>query len=208
MTDQDNLRDYPPSVVSRFWSKVDKSGECWIWTAGKNEGGYGQFTPSRGKNMRAHRFSYELTVGPTPKGAPLDHICHDPNECHGGDNCPHRACVNPDHLRVSSNDENTSNERSRHSNSRKTHCVKGHEYSDENTRIWAGRRYCVTCMDERNRIARSARSPRTNLTEDQVREIRKMSLSGIGRQVISEQYGISPSNVSNIVYRRSWKHVR
>src|SRR5262245_48112297 len=33
-------RRQPPEV--RFWSKVDKSGECWIWTAGRCKG-YGSF---------------------------------------------------------------------------------------------------------------------------------------------------------------------
>ena len=41
MADQDNLRDRPvkelialdwtPEDRDLFWSKVDKTGECWIW---------------------------------------------------------------------------------------------------------------------------------------------------------------------------------
>lgn len=207
-TSSDELRDYPPSVVSRFWSKVDMTGECWAWTAGKNEGGYGLFHPERGKCVRAHRFSYELTLGSIPKGAPLDHICHDPKECAGGDSCPHRSCVNPDHLSVSNNDENTSNGRSRHSNSYKTHCARGHEYSEENTLVWAGRRYCKTCTDEKNRIARSKRPPRSRLAEDDVREIRKLAHSGVRQSIISAQFGVTGSAVSAIVSGRTWKHVK
>lgn len=30
-------------VEVRFWQKVDKSGDCWEWIAGKNQYGYGTF---------------------------------------------------------------------------------------------------------------------------------------------------------------------
>ena len=71
----------------RFWMKVDKSGSCWLWTAGKNRKGYGLFKPSHGENTAAHRYSYMLAHGPISEGLYLDHICRQP------------ACVNPAHLR-------------------------------------------------------------------------------------------------------------
>lgn len=67
----------------RFWSKVDKSSDCWLWTAGKDDAGYGQFR-FEGKNIKAHRVSFYLTNGYWP------HHCR-----HTCDNPP---CVNPDHL--------------------------------------------------------------------------------------------------------------
>jgi hypothetical protein len=75
------------TVEERFWSRVDKSGSCWLWTGAK--GGvvrYGQFHIN-GKRIAAHHFSYQLTVGPLPAGCQL---AHDPG-------CP-RHCVRPDHL--------------------------------------------------------------------------------------------------------------
>lgn len=84
-----------------FWEKVDKSGDCWLWTAkiAKNRGGYGCFsvtlqrdgvvtgekTPQ--KTMRAHVFAWELTHGhPVPEGQVVMHTCDNP------------PCVRPDHL--------------------------------------------------------------------------------------------------------------
>lgn len=63
-----------PKDVRRFWSKVDKSGECWVWTASLQNKGYGQFQ-MRGKMMLAHRVSWELENGPIPDNQCVLHRC-------------------------------------------------------------------------------------------------------------------------------------
>ena len=73
----------------RFWSRVQKTDGCWLWTAGKNNNGYGWFKVN-GKMVLAHRFSYELHIGPIPEGLVLDHV-----KARG---CTNRTCVNPAHL--------------------------------------------------------------------------------------------------------------
>lgn len=85
-----------PPVKDRFWSKVDRNGPlpaavphlgpCWLWTAGVDGGGYGQFAPNARSTVRSHRYAYELLVGPIPKDLVLDHLCGI------------RRCVNPGHL--------------------------------------------------------------------------------------------------------------
>jgi hypothetical protein len=52
--------------------------------------------------------------GPIPPGLYVDHACHttDP-DCAGGPNCPHRRCVNPDHLELVTDDENRRRARNR-----------------------------------------------------------------------------------------------
>ena len=88
-----------PTVEQRFWAKVDKSGDCWVWTAKATSHGAGWFKPGgRGINpLYAYRFSYELLVGPVPDGMELDHQCHN------------RLCVRPDHLRPVSHKQNLEN---------------------------------------------------------------------------------------------------
>ena len=102
--------------VERFWAKVDKNGPtvearpdlgpCWVWTGTPLLTGYGQFHVD-GKTVRAHRFAYELLVGPIPAKLEPDHLCHtyDPH-CPGGWTCPHRMCVNPAHLEPVTRSEN------------------------------------------------------------------------------------------------------
>lgn len=76
---------------------VDRTGDCWTWTGAKTKAGYGLFTAAY-TNAYAHVWLYEIAVGPVPDGWTLDHLCHDPDLCPGGDTCPHRSCCNPDHL--------------------------------------------------------------------------------------------------------------
>src|SRR4051812_22074657 len=108
--------------MERFWSKVDKTGECWLWTAYRDAAGYGRFGLA-GKVQKAHRVSYELAVGPIPAGAHVLHSCDNP------------PCVNPDHLRVGSRIDNMRDKfmRGRDYNASKTHCDHGHPFTADNT---------------------------------------------------------------------------
>ncbi|MFS0715506.1 HNH endonuclease [Arthrobacter sp. 1P04PC] len=83
-------------AVERFWASVDDTAECWEWTGRKNTKGYGALCVS-GKQVKAHRFSYETYVGPIPAGAQIDHRCHN------------KACVKPAHLRLASHKQNREN---------------------------------------------------------------------------------------------------
>ena len=75
-----------PKIAKRFWAKVDKSGDCWIWLASTNEHGYGRFRIGgrNGKSHKAHRVAYYLEYGEWPL-----------NGLHKCDNPP---CVRPDHI--------------------------------------------------------------------------------------------------------------
>ena len=77
----------------RFWSKVDKGGECWLWMATKNGDGYGRFRHN-GNLVGAHRLSYEMCIGPIPDGKQVLHSCDVPN------------CVNPEHLFLGTHRDN------------------------------------------------------------------------------------------------------
>jgi hypothetical protein len=60
--------------ADRFWSKVDKSGEHWMWTGAEGPDGYGVFRDG-GKNRGAHRVAWELANGNVPDGLYVLHRC-------------------------------------------------------------------------------------------------------------------------------------
>ena len=88
----------PLDPASRFWPKVDKTDDCWLWTGSLDDRGYGRFYLRSGAApAKAHRFAYELLVGPIPEGMSIDHRCHNP------------TCVNPEHLRPVTHQQNHEN---------------------------------------------------------------------------------------------------
>lgn len=135
----------------RFWSKVNKTDTCWMWTAAKVSG-YGIFA-MLGKNFQAHRLAYaDAHDGLTASLPMLDHVCHD-NACPGGVTCPHRACVNPAHLIPTTHRANLlrSPQTLAAQFAAKTHCPQNHPYDEANTYIYKGRRICRECGRKRAR---------------------------------------------------------
>ncbi len=145
-------------LADRFWTKVNKAGlipeqhpelgPCWQWTASTTAQGYGQIRTAGGAGamLYAHRVAYEFAVGPIPEGLQLDHLCRV------------RSCVNPAHLEPVTNRENgLRGESFAATNAAKTHCVKGHEFTPENTYVYppeskqAGARGCRECRREKQR---------------------------------------------------------
>jgi hypothetical protein len=69
-----------------FWSWVNKTDTCWLWTGSVTAYGYGRMR-KQGKTLQAHRLSLEMALG---RSLGKMMACH---------SCRNRLCVNPAHLR-------------------------------------------------------------------------------------------------------------
>jgi hypothetical protein len=73
-------------IIARFWTHIDKSGDCWLWQGSKTTSGYGKFKGRFGAFLQAHRFAYFLHYKVDPGALNVCHRCDTP------------ACCNPEHL--------------------------------------------------------------------------------------------------------------
>ena len=127
----------------RFDAKVQRDGECLIWTAARGQShgrpGYGQMRINH-RLYQAHRLAWMWAKGPIPSSMTLDHLCRNV------------ACVRVDHLEVVSVRENILRSNSLPAmRARQTHCKYGHPFDETNThRTPAGRRACRACFKRKN----------------------------------------------------------
>jgi hypothetical protein len=120
-------------------------GPCHLWTGGKDAKGYG-IAWITGRTRRAHIVAYEWARGPVPNGLVLDHFA-----------CDRTSCVNPEHVRPTSQWENVlrSGTAVAAINAAKTVCDHGHDYTEANTYFDRhGSRQCRECRRINDREAK------------------------------------------------------
>jgi hypothetical protein len=124
------------SRIQSFFQKVNKTDECWEWTAHTLPNGYGTFS-LLSRPYLVHRIAYFLYKGELTDGLQIDHLCRN------------RRCVNPEHLEEVTPRVNTLRGISPSAlNYGKPSCKNGHRFSKENTYIRRDRnkgRECKTC---------------------------------------------------------------
>lgn len=84
---------FSPEFQDKFWQKIDRTGECWIWKRGRFKSGYGKVGYGC-KQLRSHRIAFALSNGNIPDGLNVLHTCDNP------------PCCNPAHLWLGTDKDN------------------------------------------------------------------------------------------------------
>lgn len=82
-----------PLAPEYFWTRVNKTSTCWLWTGATNKLGYG-ILHMRRLPGHAHQAAYVLAKGPIPDGLCVLHKCDNP------------PCCNPEHLFLGTRTDN------------------------------------------------------------------------------------------------------
>ena len=117
-------------------------GECWLYAGHITEYGYGRFYSvinGKRKDILAHVAMYEALVEEIPEGMELDHLCRV------------RSCINPKHLEPVTHLENVRRGEAGKRERARTHCPRGHIYSETNTYLYSKKlyRHCRKCARRR-----------------------------------------------------------
>lgn len=133
-----------------FYSRVQKSDGCWLWTGTKTTCGYGRIYID-GELRMAHRISWSIDNDrEVPEGLLVLHTCDV------------KSCVRPEHLYVGDMSDNMNDMWTRKRRSRdsltplykhnemlraRTHCPRGHAYGPARHHPTMGDRYrrCLVC---------------------------------------------------------------
>lgn len=229
-----NTATLKPMNTNLFWAKVDRlsNDECWLWTACKNNKGYGRYRPPKsGKEFLAHRYS--VVISGRPLGA-KDCVLH---------TCDRPLCVNPNHLVIGTHKDN-SDDMKRKGRERKNPCrgMRNHNsrLSDEDvitirklyvegqnlaslverygvdrrtvTLIYSGKTWrhllgkdgSPTKEDLDNA---KRHKPTAILSADQVVLIKEMLRDGVHPKTIGSQFGVHPGTIISIKRGQSWRDV-
>lgn len=157
-----------PDVVARFWAKVDKTAECWLWTAGVDWDGYGIFhLPrlfGRGRSVRATRLAWELEHGSAPGRALVCHRCDNP------------TCVRPAHLFLGTPKDNFHD------------CLAKGRYSPKGTGNAAAKLTAVDVVKIREMYATSS------LSQDEIAYMFGVKQNTISRIILRQSWAHVPAN--------------
>jgi DNA-binding XRE family transcriptional regulator len=230
-----NLMGYDLKTLHRLWSRIiipkDYENDCWLWTAGTDDNGYG-YIHFLGKRYRSPRVIYECYNGPIPEGLLIRHTCDNP------------PCVSPYHLKTGTDYDNIHDaiDRGRfaYGENNGRSLLTENDVKDILNYLWEGNITCVELgkmydvhsttinqislgkvwkkiynqltKDQKEKIKFNTKNNKglnsSPLIPDQVKQIRKLYVTTNMKQIdLARMFGVNRQVIYKITTGKSWKHI-
>jgi hypothetical protein len=169
-----------PELIRKFWKRVIKTSNCWLWIGACRPDGYGHFWIGRNGigNVRSHRFSFMLENGKITSGLNVCHKCDNP------------TCVRPGHLFEGTDYDNVQD------------CVRKGRHGHGTLGAPRGKLNGMHTHPESRPIGE--KNHFSKLKEEQVRQIKRMLADKMSHSAIAAKFSVSRGLVSMISSGKRW----
>lgn len=220
------------AFADTFWSRVDKTGDCWLWQRYRKPRGYGicypHFKDNPQRGHYTHRVSYVLTYGHIPDELLVLHHCDNP------------PCCNPKHLFLGTQHDNAQDmvakDRARKTGKHGDDCpasIMTEKMVMEMRELYAqdvdpqeiaaiygfkkrtieaavtGHNWKHLPMPEMHRTQTRVgiRSNGAKLKDEDIPVIRTLHANNCTINDIASRYSVTRTAITEIVKRQTWKHI-
>lgn len=178
---------------TRFWSKVLKTDDCWLWQGSRNADGYGSMTRHR-QSLKAHRYAWEMATGETlTRHDTICHVCDTPHCVRTDDNGTYRlgsvAYPRRGHLYKATQPANVADRDAKGRGNWATGDAHGTHVMPASVKRGVAHHHAI-------------------LTDDDIRQIRATYTGKHGQlAALGRRFDTSPQNILAIVRGEAWCHV-
>lgn len=187
-------RDRADRFWKFFYTRVERKGGCLEWTGSYTDRGQPR-CQYMGKTVRVRRLVHELSLGPIPEGMFVLSTCG--NE----------RCVSRYHMKLGTS-EDLEIKRVTHTPTGDNHYMRQRFPKCPRPRRGPARGERHGSRLHPENLKRGEQHGRAKLTEDKVREIRRLAADGRSKIAIANAIGISRGAVRHVLDGETWKHVQ